>query len=314
MKTVSRKCKGRREAGALARFPDRLNNRVVVKRWQSLSRTRRRDPAGRLLTQSDRRRGDRGSLNLDAIRESAASDARRITYTPARRRAARQIAEQVGVPEFAAFLLAEFETFLEGRLFVRCVAAAGDALEPTPRALAGALGSRHVTAARKVEIREELRVRKLARRLRGPGQTVGDPEVADYVTFLVLRLQRARGGRHLSDYQPVARFLSAPAAGIKLNPRQVRNLVARTRAQVLAVIRDWPQNTITVEHAGGRYVPSDPALLPSPHLLSDDPREWPFDKMAVFKLYPNTSELLLKLRASEFEARRGVRISPMTQN
>jgi len=229
-----------------------------------------------------------------------------MIYTPMRRRAAREIAKQAGAPELAAYLLAEYARFLTHRSFVGCVVSEAEASEPAPRALAGALGSRHVEAARKAELRVDLGARKLERRLRWPGPPSVDPEVADYVTFFVLRLRRLRGGRHLSNYGAVARFLSAPAAGINLNDRKVRNIVFRTTQATMAAIRDWPQDRISVECANGRYLPPDPALLLSPHALSDDPREWPHAKMAVFKLYPNTCDLLLELRASEFQARRGV--------
>ena len=280
-----------------------------MSRGHSITASPSPDPAAPFAYSSTRRPRDRDALDVDAIRDAATLAARRMIYTPVRQRAAREVAKQAGAPELAAFLLAEYAKFLRGRVFVGSIASEADALEPALRALAGALGSRHVAAARKAEIRAELGARKLERRLRWPGPPSIDPKVADYVTFFVLRLRRLRGGRHLSNYGAVARFLSAPAAGINLNDRKVRNIVFRTRQAAMTAIRDWPQDAISVEVVGGRYRPPDAALLLSPHALSDDPREWPHAKMAVFKLYPNTCDLLLELRASEFQARRGVIIS-----
>lgn len=291
-----------------------VDRRIVMSRGHSITASPSSDPAAPFAYASTRRPRDRGALDVDAIRDAATLAARRMIYTPVRQRAAREIGKQAGAPELAAYLLAEYARFWTHRSFVGYVVSEAEASEPAPRALAGALGSRHVAAARKAEIRADLGARKLERRLRWPGPPSIDPKVADYVTFFVLRLRRLRGGRHLSNYGAVARFLGAPAAGINLNDRKVRNIVFRTTQAAMAAIRDWPQDTISVECVGGRYRPPDPALLLSPHALSDDPPEWPHAKMAVFKRHPNTCELLLELRASEFQARRGVCITPPPHN
>jgi hypothetical protein len=78
--TVSCKKIGRRETGALERFPDRVSNRVVVKRQPTLRANPPLDPDTPDIDRPDRRRGDHGAPEslraLDAATYAAGRELR----------------------------------------------------------------------------------------------------------------------------------------------------------------------------------------------------------------------------------------------